>query len=505
MGCIQKKDPIESYQHFHMENKVVNNHYDIHENPVQKKTNKESNSEAIKITSKLLIKEQDAERFKSSYKIMNKVGQGTFGSVFRVIHKNTDEIRAMKMIKRSIIELQDDEQKFLKEIQILIQLDHINIVKLYEYFIDKTNYYVILEFVCGGDLYDTMSNWQNYSEAKAGYIMRQLLSCVNYLHSHNIVHRDLKPENLMVERQSSKKKTNEADNEINIKLIDFGTCNFFDGKTPLTSIVGTPFYMAPEVLQNCYTEKCDIWSCGVILYTLLVGYEPFEAETTEEIFKKVTKGKFNMKGPEWDIISPSAKDLVQKMLTYDMNKRISAQDAFNHEWFVGLEEKNKEKIKTQDMNEVLKRLKNFNAKEKLQQATMAFIIHFCPAIEENRQLKKMFKELDKNGDGILSYKELKNGFELMYNSKAIGLINETINENELHRIIEEVDQDRNGYIDYEEFLRAVINQRNIMSEKNLKLAFNNFDDNGDGTLSIEEIKRVLGTTNNKYIQDIKKK
>jgi len=516
MGCVQeKREPIKAIrydqkeipQHIVTTTKVIkpdpskDKIIDITDNPTIIKTN----TEKITINTGKYV--NDSGRLEEHYKVLNKLGQGTFGSVYRVVHTKTDLIRAMKMIKKNAINLQDDDRMFLKEIQILIQIDHPNIIKIYEYFQDETYFYVITEFVSGGELYDTISKWKNFNEDKAAYIMRQLLSAVNYLHSHNIVHRDLKPENMMVEKNSTKTKEeklrdkNEKNAEIiNIKLIDFGTCNYFDGKTKLTLKVGTPYYIAPEVLRRSYTEKCDLWSCGVILYILLCGYPPFSGDSTEEIIEAVMSGKYTMDGPEWKKVSSSAKDLVNKLLDFKPDKRLSAQEAINHTW---IQEKH-EAIGLKDIVEesvwknVLENIKNFNAKEKLQQATIAFIVHFQFASQENKELKKIFKKLDLNGDGRLTYKELKDGFSKLDPNERISGITEA----DLNRIIEDVDQDMNGFIEYEEFLRVTVNKRNIISENNLRLAFDKFDENKDGKLSPDEIKKVLGSADNDYIKEI---
>ena len=154
--------------------------------------------------------------------------------------------------------------------------------------------------------------------------MKQLLSAVNYIHSNNIVHRDLKPENILLDT----KKDNI------IKIIDWGTARFFDKSKKMNRINGTPYYIAPEVLAEKYDEKCDIWSCGVIMYIMLCGYPPFNAESDELILEKIKKGKFSFPPEEWDSVSPLAKDLVTKMLEFHPSKRLSANEALTHKWLV---------------------------------------------------------------------------------------------------------------------------------------------------------------------------
>ena len=337
----------------------------------------------------------------------------------------------------------------------------------------------------GANLYDTITTWNSFDEEKAAYIMSQILSAVNYLHSKNIVHRDIKPENMLVESKTGGKKE-----MVNIKLIDFGTCNFFNDKQNLTLKVGSPYYIAPEVLKRNYNEKCDIWSCGVILYILLVGEPPFKGSCTEDLLHNVEKGKFSMDGPVWNKISSEAKDLVIKMLELDPKKRISAKDAMDHTWIKNIHHK----VNTVDptyFEKVCKNIYEFNNREKLQQATVAYIVHFLYSSQELEQLKKIFKSLDKNGNGRLEYQELKTGFEQYFGKYLTDV--------EINKVIEEVDGDNDGFISYEEFLRVSINQKQLLDEKNLKLAYDRFDLNKDGRLSKEEVKKVLGTTDHEYI------
>ena len=467
----------------------------------------------IKISSKSLISKIE-KKVEQDYKILCDLGKGTFGKVCKVFHIPTGMTRAMKVIKREMIEYQDDDKKFLKEIEILIKLDHPNIIRIYEYYIDSVNYYLITEYVSGGELYEIISKSKSFSEEKVIFILKQIMSAVYYLHSMSIVHRDIKPENILMENEkimptkresssklndysssSNKNKSKGIDQfeNLNLKLIDFGTCNYFTNNKKLTLKVGTPYYIAPEVLRRQYNEKCDIWSCGVIMYILLVGYPPFKGKNNELIYNKVLLGKYNMKGNEWKRVSESGKDLVIKMLTYDPEKRPSAQQVLSHEWF----SKQNKLDKNVDMNlmaNVIKNIKNFNAKEKLQQATIAYIVHFLYTSKEFGELKNIFKKFDKNGDGRLTYQELKEGFQTVLGNQ--------ISEGELNNIIEYLDQDIDGYIEYQEFLRVTLNRKVLFNEENLKHAFNMFDNNKDGKLSAEEIKNILKTSNNEYVSEI---
>jgi calcium-dependent protein kinase len=417
------------------------------------------------------------------------LGKGSYGSIYKVQHKVTKLFRAMKIIKKSCLKMQDDDQKFLKEIEILINTDHPNIIKIFEYYVDTINYILITEYIGGGDLYNTISKFKKFSEETAAAILYQVLSAICYLHSKNIVHRDIKPENILVETWSLKK------NDISLKLIDFGTSNFFSNKNKLSLKIGSPYYIAPEVIKNEYNEKCDIWSCGVLLYILLSGKPPFYGNSVEEIMEDVKKGKYEMNDKIFPNISKKAKTLIEKLLNSDYKTRISAEEALKCDWIVDYAKNNNNNIlELKDAKQILENIKSFDAKEKLQHATLAFIVHFVGETEENKKLKKLFKQMDSSGDGRLSYDELKCGFEKIFGPN--------ISELELEKIMSDIDQDRNGYIEYEEFLRVALDKNTLLSRKNLKLAFDNFDENKDGCLSKTELKKILGATHNNYFDEL---
>lgn len=423
-----------------------------------------------------------------SYKLIKKIGSGTFGMVYKVKHKETKSLRAMKVIKKDTINYQDDNKEFLKEIEILSILDHPNILKIYEYFVDEINYYILTELSNGGELYDEITKIKNYNEKKASLIIDQLLSAVKYLHSKNIVHRDLKPENILLENKN-------ADQPI-IKLIDFGSSNYCTDSQRLTLKVGAPYYIAPEVIKGSYNNKCDIWSVGVILFILLSGVPPFDGENDVEIMNKVKIGKYSIESKEWCVISNEAKDLITKLLEYNPKKRISADEARKHIWITRNKdnqqiENNENSIVNNinltneklDFKKPFENLKKFNAKQKLQQTTIAFLVRQIGNTDIIKELRKIFQKLDKDGDGSLSFDELKKGFITFYGDIA---------EKEWEEIVNKLDQDGSNSIEYEEFIRCTINLEDILTENNLKMAFSRYDTDGSGYLDIKEIKSALG-------------
>ncbi|MBX3009837.1 MAG: EF-hand domain-containing protein, partial [Melioribacteraceae bacterium] len=269
-----------------------------------------------------------------------------------------------------------------------------------------------------------------------------------------------------------------------IKIIDFGTAQIYErgSKKKMEERYGTPYYIAPDVLNKNYDEKCDIWSLGVILYILLVGYPPFNGSDDKKIIDAVKKGKYTLDEPEWDDVSEEAVDLVKKCLTYDPDKRISAGEALDHVWFKKFAKV--DKVKKSLASKALSNLKNFRAEQKLKQATLAYIVQTCLTKEETDKMEEIFAAMDKNNDGMLSKEEISSGYE-----EHFGI---PIDDEELDKLFNAIDTDGSGAIDYSEFLMATMNEQQLMSKEKLKQAFKMFDKDGSGTISIEEIKDALG-------------
>lgn len=263
-------------------------------------------------------------------------------------------------------------------------------------------------------------------------------------------------------------------------MIDFGTSQKMVTGTKLNQAFGTSYYIAPEVLTSEYDEKCDVWSIGVILYILLSGKPPFDGESDKEICKKVKEGKYSLVGDEWRNVSFEAKDLLKKMLTYDPVKRISCKTALNHNWF------KEEIVKTDNTSHTiaaLSNLKTFKAEKKLQQAAINFIVSQLATKEEVDELKKAFKALDINKNGIITRTELIAGYKLMMGDLA---------EAEVDKIMQMADTDKSGAIDYTEWVVATIDKKQLLSDTKMKQAFNMFDRDGGGSISSNEIKNILG-------------
>ena len=455
---------------------------------------KKVETESLKM--KKYLTKADRGTIEDNYKIISKLGKGSFGSVFKVQNIKTNEIRALKVIKKTSIIYQDDDHKFLKEIEILIKLEHPNIIKIYEYYTDDINFYLITDYISNGELYNYVYKAKSFNERQTQYIMKQVLCAVNYLHLNNIAHRDIKLENILVEQEI----TSNDEQLLNVKLIDFGTSNYVktENTNYFTVKVGSPFYMAPEVLNKKYNNKCDIWSCGVIMFMLLRGHPPFKGENQEELFKSIQNDIINYN--EMTELSELAKELMSKMLERNVDLRYSADECLKHKWMKIYNEKS-EVMKTEVVTSALNNISNYHATEKLQQATMAYIVHFISFNKEVEDLKTVFNEFDKNKDGLLSFEEIDHAFTRYCTNK--GLQNFT-QKNKLIQMLDEIDTEKTGHISYEQFLRISIDQREILNENNLRSAFEKFDTNKDGKLSKEEIKNVLGTKDFAYVNELLK-
>ncbi|CAG9314692.1 unnamed protein product [Blepharisma stoltei] len=399
---------------------------------------------------------------------------GSYGLVRLALNKITSLKRAIKTIsKEHIGKDMKLHAQFYSEIDILKQTDHPNIIKLYEFYEDAMYYHLVTEYIPGGELFDYIIKSKMLSEPIAAQFMRQLLSAVAYCHLNNIVHRDLKPENLLIDAQSQ---------EATLKVIDFGLSAFYDSKVNMTKQYGTSYYVAPEVLRRNYNEKCDIWSCGVILYILLSGRPPFNGNSSPEIVRRVQKGEFSFEGPSWDGVTPMAKKLIKRMLDYDPNTRISANEALTDEWIIY----NASYI-TRDENLTqisLWNLKTFRVEQKLQRAVLTYIASQISNKEEIKQLGEAFRDMDTNGDGKLSKEEV---LEAFYTLGGNGF-----SQKDIEDIIRQVDVNNSGYIDYTEFIMATARKESLLCIENLDSAFKAFDEDGSGKISAIELKNVFG-------------
>ena len=427
---------------------------------------------ARKVISSLNLVHVNEKNFLDQYKVEKILGQGSYGEVRIALHKHTGQERAVKLFNKET----DFDHSYIKvknEIEVLRFLRHPCIIKMYEYFEDSKRLYIVTEKCNGGELFDVISQRSTISENDSAIICKQLFSAVAYLHENNITHRDIKPENILLD---------ENEDLLNIKIIDFGAATRFSDDQPLSDLVGSPFYISPEMISASYSKECDLWSCGVVLYILLCGSPPFDGKNNVEILNKVKIGEVSFTRPIWNTVSEEAKDLVLKLLC-PARERLSAVEALRHNWvqslaaFPQLERPVIEGLKC--------KLQVFHRKSKLHDAITAFISSQIITTQETKELRSLFKSLDINGDGKLSKEELVSGFSVGDESQV-----EFISE-----IMAQVDLDKNGFIELDEFLMAAVNQKTLFSRENLKKAFDMMDLDGNGTISYDELKTVLGIGN----------
>ena len=409
--------------------------------------------------------------FTDVYEIGGKLGSGAYAEVRSCTHRLHKASRAVKIIDKNMLSTEAIKAQFIQEVEILKLLDHPNIVRAYEFFEDQNKLYIVMEQCKGGELFDEIIKHQQFSEYQTAQIIRQVFSCIAYLHGIGVAHRDIKPENLLLD---------EKDDIFNIKLIDFGVAVKI-GKSGLTGIIGTPSYLAPEVIDGTYNEKCDVWSAGVIMYILLSGCPPFQNDVQEEMYNSIKDCDYIIEGYEWDSISDDAKDLIKKILV-PQKSRLTAEKALQHRWLTKQLKKDK---KTPDsLKLMLDKLVDFNVDNKLQEATKLFIITQLMSTKEIKEARDIFQELDENGDGKLSREELLNGYKKFIPAKSAEAL--------VDKIMKEVDSDNSGFIDYNEFLKAAVDIQTFASPEYLQSAFNLFDKDNSGKISIDELKLVLG-------------
>ena len=422
------------------------------------------------------------------YETIRPLAEGGYGQVYLVKHLKIQKERAMKVIP---IKSKNADEKTDEEIELLKNLDHPNIVKLFEYFCDDEKYYLITEYCDGGDLFNLIRNKRVFSESSAAYIMYQIFRALIYCHyTHHLIHRDIKPENIVVYRQ------NKAGEDLyDVKLIDFGISKIFNKleKNNDSKIRGSLNYIAPEVLQNNFNEKCDIWSCGVILYILVIGTYPFNGKDKDDIFNKIQHGSYTFPSEFTKKSSAEIRNLIHQCLKVNPDERISAKDALNHPFFNLYETKEYFIHVTEAfLNKTINNLKKYEIKNNLQELTFQYIVHNSPEIEEINLLNRVFSKFNQNNDGKMTKEELKKGL-MKYLFK--GKKNKAAAEKEANEIFNKLDQNNNGYIECEEFVRAGIDKKLLKDRKVLEFTFNFLDKDRNGEISYEELKEVFDVKN----------
>ena len=405
------------------------------------------------------------------YNIVRIIGEGGFGKVYEVENLKTSETFACKKISKTNIL---NYAHFKNEINVMSKADHPHIIKLYEIYESNRSFYLIMELCKGGQLFnkiiEKVKNKKTYTEKDAAQIFQQIMSGIEYCHNQGICHRDLKPENILYLNN---------DNKINnpLKIIDFGFSKYFKSNK-FSSRVGSLNYVSPEVLKQSYTEKCDIWSAGVILFLLLSGEFPFNGEEDKEILGKIKSVNYNMDSELWKNISNEAKDLIKHMLVNE-DERFSAKEVLAHPWF-----KIVNTIKEKELNIDFNIFKEYSQENTLKKLVLYFIATRLNEKEIN-ELNNLFKQFDTDLNGQISYEEFEKGFFEFQKS------NNSITQNEIKEIFDNVDINKNGKIDYTEFIAACLEGRKEIVERKLLEAFSSYDKELKGKISKEDFIKAL--------------
>ena len=430
----------------------------------------------INVTNDLLVAKLKTNP-DEDYRKLKFLGEGSFASVYEVQNRYTDVICAMKIILKSSNSPEDDKE-ILNEINILRCMDHPSVLKIFEFYSNKKSYSIVTELCPGGELFQQIVDKGPFDEKYSAFIMYQLFSAINYCHKMHIVHRDLKPENILIVNK-------DQDGYPIIKVCDFGTSKIFEKGKIERKFVGSSYYMAPEVLKKNYNEKCDLWSCGVIMYILLSARPPFGGEDDNDIMERVAIGEYDLESPPFDKLSKNALDLIKKLLTMDVNERINAEQALNHPWFK--ENKSQELYNRINDNGTMKtlieNLKSYKRTSVIQETALAYLVHHFPRIKDVVNSCKLFNQMDKSGDGKISKAELLKGLSERYKSKTL--------EKDVDEIYKNLDMDNNGYIGYEEFVRAAVSKDYFVRDNVLRFAFRYFDKDDSGEITFDEIEELF--------------
>ena len=488
-----------------------------------------------------------------NYQKIKRIGKGSYGSVFKVMKKNTNLIRAMKVIPKNF---QKDNDEILREIHILKHLDHPNVMKIYEFLEDDKNYYLIQEFCDGGDLDTILNGKKIYCEFLVKFIMYQVLLAINYLHSNNIVHQDIKKKNITIiildentkktkverkdilrkfvklkteriefnnpisnnddifirinedteaqeELKKSKglknlsKKVKEYLHELSkreVKVIDFGEALFMPQKKRyIDDISGTINYLSPELIRGQMIKELDEWACGVLMYYLLAGHPPFDGKTEDEIFDAIQNQPLDLNIEELKNVSNECKDLISKLLERDVNKRIKAKNALEHSFFKsGI--KMKKIIGGMENKQTEKVLNTWIRLQKTHKQSNKNVGVFKKAVIAYMAFNFIEKEEEKKMKNLFhKLADGNNKFLITKEnfSKTIREVTNNYSEEEINDLFNKLDENKSGIIEYEELVRGFSDREKLLNEKNMKEAFNFFDKDKNGYINWEEISNIV--------------
>jgi len=421
-------------------------------------------------------------RILASYSLDQKpIASGASGVVFRATQKVSNLERAVKKCfkaKTSAADLQ-------REMTLLKEMDHPHIVKLYETFEDKNCIYFVMELCKGGSLGDRISE-AVFTEMQCVVIMQQILRALSHMHQMHVCHRDLKPENCLLLDSSSLE-------EAVVKLVDLGSASQVPPETYLNTMIGTPCYMAPQVIEGRYNACCDMWSCGVMTYLFLSTCYPFEGVDETELLKSIRAATLSgsiVLDYDWQQVSSEAIDFVTICLTFDSEQRASVVEALGHAWM--LSKAPGGVVTSEEMQVAYGNCRRFSQSSQIDQLVLHSIARQLDG-QASSDLRKVFASMDQDGDGQLTFTEFESGIKnTNFADHAASLM----------ELMESLDTDGSGSIDYTEFLAAALDARTQVQEEVVWAAFHALDTNGDETISRDELLQVLADSDVQAVADI---
>jgi calcium-dependent protein kinase len=425
------------------------------------------------------------ENFDALYSAEKELGRGTFGVAYVCRPKDGSPKCAVKVIKKSMLTTESERADVAREVDLMKTLNGRNphVVTLHGAFEDHESVQLVLELCSGGELFDRIIEKKSYSEKDAASVVRQMLEVVAVCHLNGIIHRDLKPENFLFDSEGD---------SASLKVTDFGLSTFFKAGQRFTDVVGSAYYIAPEVLQRGYGPECDVWSVGIIMYIVLCGKPPFYGRTESAVFNSIMKSRAqldqNFKKEPWTKMSAGSKKLIKQMLNPDPRGRITAAQALASPWISidGVAPSIPLDIS------VVSAMKEFTGYSKLKQLALR---HMANALDEDelRELRSQFAMMDVDGDGVLTLDEMITALRKMEQGEG----RTPISEEEIREIVESLDYDGDGQIDYMEFVTAAMHigqkQRGDKDKwkGQVQRAFSSIDKDGNGMITAEELNAEL--------------
>ncbi|KAG6517595.1 hypothetical protein ZIOFF_020991 [Zingiber officinale] len=414
----------------------------------------------------------------SRYKLGKELGCGEFGITYLCTEKTSGEHFACKSISKKKLRTILDIEDVRREVEIMRHLPaHPNIVSLKDTYEDDAKVHLVMELCEGGELFDRIVARGHYTEREAAAVTRTIIEVIQVCHEHGVMHRDLKPENFLFGNKKEKAP---------LKAIDFGLSVFFKPGERFNEIVGSPYYIAPEVLKRNYGPEIDVWSAGVILYNLLSGIQPFFADTDKGIAQAILRSVIDFKIEPWPRVSGGAKDLVMHMLDPNPKKRFKAQQVLDHPWL----QKMKKAPYVNLFQTVGARLRQFSVLNKFKKKALRVIAEYLSE-EVAARIMEMFQKLDINKKGSISLEEMKFGLHKLGHQIPDADLQILMDVASICLKEHDADVDRSGTLDYGEFVAVSIHLQKIVNEEHLHKAFSYFDQNKSGYIEMEELRDSL--------------